>query len=81
MDLGISARVKPILATVQEFIAERVDPVEQEYFEEVNNGDRWLLNERQTEIIESLKTEAQKQGLWNFFLTHSERGHGISTVE
>ena len=81
MDLGISNRVKPILEAVQSFIAERVEPVEQEYFIEVDNGDRWQMTERQTEIIESLKTEARKQGLWNFFLTHSERGHGINTVE
>ena len=81
MDLGKSTRVKPILAAVQRFIAERVEPLEQEYFKEVDDGDRWQLTERQTEIIETLKSEARGQGLWNFFLTHSDRGPGLNTVE
>ena len=81
MDLGISQRVKPILAAVQRFIAEQVEPLEQEYFREVAKGDRWQLTERQSEIIDGLKRDARGQDLWNFFLTHSDRGPGLNTVE
>jgi acyl-CoA dehydrogenase len=81
MDLGISDRLRPILESVRAFIADRVDPVEEEFFAEVSNGDRFALSERQQEILEELKTIARSQGLWNFWLTDSDRGPGLSTVE
>ncbi|TIX64409.1 MAG: acyl-CoA dehydrogenase, partial [Mesorhizobium sp.] len=36
---------------------------------------------RQTEILEGLKKTARERGLWNFWLTGSECGYGLSTVE
>jgi len=39
------------------------------------------MNERQNEIIDSLQAKAREQGLWNFWLTDSERGYGLTTVE
>lgn len=80
MDLGISARVEPLLAQVRSFIDERVLPVEEEYKKEVGTGSRWEFTARQTEIIETLKADAKAQGLWNFFLTGPE-GSGLSTVD
>ena len=81
MDLGISERVQPILDAVRAFIADRVVPVDEEFFREVGNGDRWTLTERQKEILDDLKSAARAQGLWNFWLTDSERGSGLTTVE
>ena len=81
MNLGVTDRLRPILDAVRQFIDERVIPVEDEYLAEVSNGDRWSLNERQVEIMEGLKSAAREQGLWNFWLTDSERGYGLSTVE
>lgn len=81
MDLGISDRLQPILEAVRAFIKDRVDPVEEEFFAEVSNGDRFELSSRQQEILESLKAAARAQGLWNFWLTDSDRGPGLSTVE
>ena len=81
MDLGISERLHPILDAVRAFIRDRVDPVEEEFFAEVSNGDRFALSDRQQEILESLKAEARAQELWNFWLTDSDRGPGLSTVE
>ncbi len=81
MDLGVTERLQPTLDAVRAFIKERVVPVDEEFLEEVANGDRWTLTERQTEILEGLKDEARKQGLWNFWLTDSSRGPGLSTVE
>ena len=81
MNLGVSDRLRPLLEAVTAFIDERIIPVDEEYMAEVANGDRWTLNERQTEIMEGLKAEAKEQGLWNFWLTDSERGFGLSTVE
>lgn len=81
MDLGISDKVKPILEEVKHFIDTEILPLEAEYHAEVNTGDRWTYTERQTEILEGLKTQAKAKNLWNFFLTHFEGGHGLSTVE
>jgi acyl-CoA dehydrogenase len=81
MDLGISEKLKPILEEVTQFIDIEILPLEQEYHAEVEKGDRWAYTERQTEILESLKTKAKAKNLWNFFLTHFEGGHGLNTVE
>jgi acyl-CoA dehydrogenase len=81
MDLGISKKLEPILAEVRAFIRDEVIPVDEEFLAEVGNGDRWTLNDRQTGILEGLKTAARNKGLWNFWLTDSERGPGLTTVE
>jgi len=81
MDLGISDKVKPILAEVKHFIDTEILPLEGEYHAEIGSGDRWTYTERQTEILEGLKAKAKAQNLWNFFLTHWDGGHGLNTVE
>ncbi|MFT4768101.1 MAG: acyl-CoA dehydrogenase [Glaciecola sp.] len=81
MDLGISEKVAPILERVKAFIDDEVLPLESAYATEIATGDRWQFTDRQTEIIESLKTKARAQGLWNFFLTEGEQSSGLSTVE
>ena len=81
MDLGISARVAPILAEVKQFIDEQILPVEGEYFAEIGVGDRWEFTQKQTDIREGLKARARARGLWNFFLTDGDAGSGLNTVE
>jgi acyl-CoA dehydrogenase len=81
MNIGVTDRLRPLLEAVKTFINEQVLPVEEEYLREVGNGDRWSLNDRQVEILEGLKSSAREQGLWNFWLTDSSRGSGLSTVE
>ena len=81
MDLGVSDRVRPLLDAVRTFINDRVLPVDEEFLEEVSRGDRWSLTDRQAEIMDELKSAAREQGLWNFWLTDSDRGYGLSTVE
>jgi acyl-CoA dehydrogenase len=81
MNIGVTDRLRPLLDAVRKFIDERVLPVEEEFLAEIGNGDRWSLNERQIEILEGLKSEARKQGLWNLWLTDSNQGYGLTTVE
>ena len=82
MDLGITERLRPILDEVKRFIDQEVLPLEHEYEQEIDRGDRWAFTTRQTEILEGLKAKARERGLWNFFLTgHDGEGHGLSTVE
>lgn len=80
MDLGVSARVAPILEQVRSYIDDHVLPLEVEYEQEVHTGSQWEFTERQTEILETLKAGARERGLWNFFLT-GEHGSGLNTVE
>lgn len=81
MDLGISDKVKPILEEVKHFIDTEILPLEPEYHAEISKGDRWTFTDRQTEILEGLKSKAKAKNLWNFFLTHFEGGRGLNTVE
>ena len=81
MDLGISAKIAPILADVRKFMEQEIAPLEREYLDEIAVGDRWQFTARQTDIMEGLKDKARARGLWNFFLTDGEAGSGLNTVE
>ena len=82
MDLGISEKLKPILEKVTKLMQEEVIAADVEFHQEVGKtGNRWEINDRQHEILDSLQAKAREQGLWNFWLTDSTRGYGLSTVE
>ena len=82
MDLGVSERLKPILEKVTKLMQEEVLDADAEFHAEVGKaGSRWTMTERQHEILNTLQAKAREQNLWNFWLTDSERGYGLSTVE
>ncbi|WP_417674078.1 acyl-CoA dehydrogenase family protein [Roseibium sp.] len=84
MDLGVTERVKPLIEAVRRMIEEDIAPLDAEYHAEVGKafgGGRFALTERQLEILTTLKAKARERGLWNFWLTDSEKGYGLSTVE
>jgi len=82
MDLGMSERVRPLVEAVREMMQNEIMAADAEYHAEVGKaGDRFVFTDRQTEIRETLKKKAREKGLWNFWLTDSERGYGLSTVE
>ncbi|QPC90962.1 acyl-CoA dehydrogenase family protein [Mesorhizobium sp. INR15] len=82
MNLGMTERLKPIHERVTAMVRDEIMPLGEEFLAEVGKGgDRWVYSARQTEILEGLKTTAKGRGLWNFWLTGSERGYGLSTVE
>ena len=81
MDIGISARLRPILDEVRGFIDSEILPLEHEFLAGIDTGDRWAFTPRQIESLEGLKTRARSRGLWNFFLTEHDGGHGLTTVE
>jgi len=81
MNLGISERLRPLLAEVKEFIETEIVPLEREFHDEIAKGDRWQHTARQLEILESLKSDARERGLWNFFLTQGDAARGLNTVE
>ncbi|WP_025312395.1 acyl-CoA dehydrogenase family protein [Roseicyclus elongatus] len=84
MDLGQTARVRPLVEQVRQMVREEIAPLDAEYHAEVGrhpSGDRFAMTERQLEILASLKDKAKARGLWNFWLTDSDKGYGLSTVE
>ena len=82
MDLGASDKVRPLIAAVRAMVHGDIMPLEDEFEAEVGRGgDRFTPTARMLEIRESLKQKARAQGLWNFWLTGSDKGFGLTTVE
>ena len=82
MDLGATDKVRPLIAAVRAMVRDEIMPLEDEYEAEVGReGDRFKPTKRMTEIRESLKARARAKGLWNFWLTASDKGYGLTTVE
>ena len=81
MELGVSERVAELRDKVREMIENDILPADEEYLAEVGKGERWQHTPRQTEILDGLKAKAKAAGLWNFWLTDSDKGYGLSTVE
>ncbi|WP_170582848.1 acyl-CoA dehydrogenase family protein [Ruegeria arenilitoris] len=72
---------RTLLERVRDMIRNEIMPLEDEYQAEINKGDRWQYTEHQAEILEGLKAKAKTAGLWNFWLTDSDKGFGLTTVE
>jgi acyl-CoA dehydrogenase len=82
MDLGMTPKVKPLVEKVRAMVRDEIVPLEEAYEAEIGKaGNRFVHTERQTEILEGLKAKARERGLWNFWLTASDKGYGLTTVE
>ncbi|MEQ9175756.1 MAG: acyl-CoA dehydrogenase family protein [Roseovarius indicus] len=81
MDFSIRPEIRELLDRVSTMVRDEIAPLEAEYQAEIGKGDRWQYTERQAEILEGLKARAKAAGLWNFWLTDSDRGFGLTTVE
>ena len=82
MNLGMSERLKPLHARIAEMVRDEITPASEEFVSLIGStGNRWEYSPRMLEILEGLKTKARSENLWNFFLTHSDRGWGLTTVE
>jgi acyl-CoA dehydrogenase len=81
MNLGMRPEMRALLARVAAMVRDEIMPLEAEYHAEIGKGERWGYTPRQAEILEGLKARAKAQGLWNFWLTDSARGFGLTTVE
>ena len=81
MNFGMRPEHRALLDRVAAMIRDEVMPLEAEYHAEIGKGDRWTYTERQAEILEGLKARVKAEGLWNFWLTDSARGFGLTTVE
>ena len=81
-DLRMSEEARPLFDAVKKFIDEEVNPHTQEFFR-LGEGreDRWGYGEGQLELLDSIKTKAKEQGLWNFFLPDAETGEGLKNLD
>ena len=84
MNLGLTDRVAPLVDKVRTMISDEIAPLDAEFHAEVGkhpSGDRFRHTDRQLEILDGLKATARDRGLWNFWLTDSDKGYGLTTVE
>ncbi len=78
MNLGLSDRGRELHAELRDFLDTRVLPDESRYFEEIRaSGDR----HHHPELMEELKAEARRRGLWNLFLPDATHGAGLSNLD
>ncbi|MFY8017780.1 MAG: acyl-CoA dehydrogenase family protein, partial [Inhella sp.] len=81
MNFGMTERGNALLARVDAFMRERIEPQEQAAREELAAntaaGKRWTP----LQTIEKLKQEAKAEGLWNLFLPDSDQGAGLTNAE
>jgi acyl-CoA dehydrogenase len=79
MDFSYSPKVQEYQNRISRFMEEYVYPNESLYENQLNQQEtRWS---GVPAILEELKAEARKQGLWNLFLPQSEYGAGLNNVE
>lgn len=81
MNFEMRPENRALLTRVATMIRDEIRPMEDAYHAEIGKGDRWTYTDRQAEILEGLKAKAKAAGLWNFWLTDSDKGFGLSTVE
>jgi acyl-CoA dehydrogenase len=78
MDFELSDRAKELRESLLAFMDERVYPAEPEWAAAVNGPDGPHVH---PPVIEELKAEAQRRGLWNLFLPDDEHGAGLSNCD
>jgi acyl-CoA dehydrogenase len=81
MNFALRPEMRTLLGRVTDMIRDEVMPLEADYHAEIGKGDRWAYTDRQADILNGLKAKAKAAGLWNFWLTDSEKGIGLTTVE
>ena len=81
-DLRMSESARPLYERVKKFIHEHVEPMSIK-FHELGEGraERFSYVPGQLEMLEEVKDEARRQGLWNFFLPDAETGEGLSNLD
>lgn len=81
-DLSISEGSRPLLAAVKRFVAEEVEPMQEEFFAlGEGRAERWSFAPGQLELLDGVKARARAEGLWNFFLPGSETGKGLTNLD
>ncbi|UXI69344.1 acyl-CoA dehydrogenase family protein [Tahibacter amnicola] len=75
LSLASTTHAQDLLERVRRFVRDRIQPAEGAYFAHVADpARRWTI----PDVIESLKSEARADGLWNLFLPGPDHGAGLN---
>ncbi|HXB49438.1 MAG TPA: acyl-CoA dehydrogenase family protein [Streptosporangiaceae bacterium] len=81
MDFAFDTRTEDLRGQLQAFLDEHVIPAEKVFEEQAagmaSQGRGW----ERPPVLEDLKAEARKHGLWNLFLAHHPQGAGLSNLQ
>ncbi|MBO22915.1 MAG: acyl-CoA dehydrogenase [Rhodospirillaceae bacterium] len=78
MKFDLSQRCNEMRAELLAFMDEFIYPNEETFEEQLSSqGTRWHT----PQIVDDLKAEARKRGLWNLFLPDEHHGAGLTNVE
>jgi len=78
VDFEFSARTAELAARLETFMVEHVYPAEAGYDAQVAANSN---PHEQPQIMRDLQRIAREQGLWNLFMTHGDRGAGLTNLE
>jgi acyl-CoA dehydrogenase len=81
MDFSHSDKVRELQERINSFMDQYIYPAEKDYDEELERNRRGGNPWQVTKVVEDLKKRAKSEGLWNFFLPHSDRGAGLTNLE
>ena len=73
----LSPKSTDLQQQLKAFMDKHIYPNEEEYYRQLNQGDRWDI----VPLIEELKEKAKAEDLWNLFLPECEYGAGLSNLE
>jgi acyl-CoA dehydrogenase len=81
MDFAYDARTEELRGQLQAFIEEHILPAEKVFEEQAatmaSEGRGW----ERPPVMDELKAEARKRGLWNLFLAHHPEGAGLANLQ
>jgi acyl-CoA dehydrogenase len=81
MDFAFDARTEELRGQLQAYIDEYIIPAEKVFEEQAAElaarGRGW----ERPAVMEDLKAEARRQGLWNLFLAHHPEGAGLTNLQ
>ncbi len=78
MDFAYSARCEQLRQELTDFMDGHVYPAEEVYLEQMEEAGDYNFH---PPIIEELKAEARRRGLWNLFLPNDEWGAGLTNLD
>jgi acyl-CoA dehydrogenase len=78
MDFAYSPRTEELLGAMREFLEDHVYPAESRYAREMEQAGDPTAH---PPVLEELKAEARRRGLWNLFLPKGLHGGELTTLE
>ena len=78
MDFALTPRTEKLRVELEAFMDEHVYPAESVYDAQIAANDD---PHEQPQVMRDLQAIARERGLWNLFMTHGDRGAGLTNLE